>query len=374
MHRTLLGLILALLVVSVGCASGTQTTPTTSAPAPSATKPAASASPNASPVAAASPAASAVAAASPSAAGGAAPSGPAKQVSIAYSNLIFDSLPLWVAKESGIFARNGLQVDLQYIASSNAFAALLAGQVQASAGGGSEVVSGVANGADVVVITNLLPFYPYFMEAPGDIRTPQDLKGKTIAITNPGATFDIASRVALSKEGLDPDRDVQWIKTGSVVNVQTALLSGQVQGGLAQVPDTLRLEAGGLHPVIDMSTLNAPASGTVIALQRAYLNANQDVAQRMVDSVLQAVAYEKQNREFTVNVLKQYLNSSDDQGMQATYDYVTAKVSPSAPSPEQFADGVAVLGEQNPKVKQVDLSKMLDASYFQDAQKRNVGR
>src|SRR5258708_34577770 len=52
--------------------------------------------------------------------------GPAKKIGIAYSNLIADSLSLWVARESGIFAKNGLDVDLQYIASSNAFAALLA--------------------------------------------------------------------------------------------------------------------------------------------------------------------------------------------------------------------------------------------------------
>ena len=71
---------------------------------------------------------------------------PAKKIGIAYSNLIADSLSLWVARESGIFAKNGLDVDLQYIASSNAFGALLAGQVQASSGGGSEVISGTANG------------------------------------------------------------------------------------------------------------------------------------------------------------------------------------------------------------------------------------
>src|SRR5438270_9071637 len=103
--------------------------------------------------------------------------GPPKKIGIAYSNLIADSLSLWVARESGIFARNGLDVDLQYIASSNAFAALLAGQVQASSGGGSEVISGTANGADVVVTANLMPIYPYFMESPATIQSASDLKG-----------------------------------------------------------------------------------------------------------------------------------------------------------------------------------------------------
>jgi NitT/TauT family transport system substrate-binding protein len=300
-------------------------------------------------------------------------SGSTTRLAIAYSNLIADSLSLWVARESGIFARSGLDVDLQYIASSNAFAALLAGQVQASAGGGSEVISGTANGADVLVVANLMPIYPYFMESPASIQKPTDLKGGSIAITNPGATFDIASRVALRKVGLNPDTDVQFIKTGSVVNVQSALMSGQVQGGLAQVPDTLKLESAGLHPVIDMSTLDAPASGTVLSMQRAYVDSNKDVAQKIVDSIVQAYALEKEDKATTVKVLKQYLNSDDDAAMSAAYDYYVARAAPTAPKPEQFADSYGVLSEQNPAVKSVDVARMLDASYFEDATKRLAG-
>src|SRR5438132_1199681 len=299
--------------------------------------------------------------------------GPARKIGMAYSNLIADSLSLWVAREAGIFARNGLDVDLQYIASSNAFTALLAGQVQASAVGGSEVISGTANGADVVVVANLMPIYPYFMEAQAAIKTPADLKGQSIAITNPGATFDIASRVALKKAGLNPDADVQFIKTGSVANVQAALQSGQVQGGLAQVPDTIKLEAAGLHPVIDMSTLQAPASGTVVTMQRAFLADDKEVAQKIVDSILQAYALEKQDKATTVKVLKQYLKSDDDSAMSATYDYFVPKAPPVAPRPEQFMDSFGVLSEQNPKIKDVDLAKMLDASYFQSAIDRKIG-
>ena len=290
-----------------------------------------------------------------------------KKIAVAYSNLIADSLSLWVAKESGIFSKNGLDVDLQYIASSNAFAALLAGQVQATAGGGSEVISGTANGAEVVVTANLMPIYPYFMESPASIQKPTDLKGQSIAITNPGATFDIASRVALKKAGLNPDTDVQFIKTGSVVNVQSALMSGQVQGGLAQVPDTIKLEAAGLHPVIDMSTLDAPASGTVLSMQRTYVDANKDLTQKLVSSVVQAYALEKEDKPTTIKVLKQYLKSDDDAAMGATYDYYVAKAPPTAPKPEQFMDSYRVLAEQDSRINSVDLSKMIDASFFQNA-------
>src|SRR5438105_13967755 len=130
----------------------------------------------------------------PTAQPAAATAGQAKKIGVAYSNLIADSLSLWVARESGIFAKNGLDVDLQYIASSNAFTALLAGQVQASAGGGSEVISGTANGADVVVVANLMPSSPYFMESPSSNQKPTDLRGRAITLNTTDSTLVLACR------------------------------------------------------------------------------------------------------------------------------------------------------------------------------------
>jgi hypothetical protein len=53
--------------------------------------------------------------------------------------------------------------------------------------------------------------------------------------------------------------------------------------------------------------------------------------------------------------------------MGATYDYYVAKAPPTAPKPEQFMDSYAVLAEQNAAISSVDLSKMMDAGYFQKA-------
>src|SRR5919202_3005271 len=196
----------------------------------------------------------------------------ATRVSIAYSNLIADNLALWTAKESGIFTDNGLDVDLQYIASTNAMSALLAGQVQMASTGGSEVINSIANGADLVVVATITPVYAVFLETRPEITSAEGLKGKTIAITNPGASFDVASRVLLEHEGLNPDTDVTFIKTGSVANLTAALISGNVDAGLANVPDKIKIEAAGLHPLFDMSQLGFPGSTVVLVLQRSFVN------------------------------------------------------------------------------------------------------
>src|SRR5438874_692283 len=68
------------------------------------------------------------------------------KVNVAFSEITFTNLTLWVAKAAGIFEKNGLDVDLQQINSANAIAALLAGQVQIAHAGGSETMSANSGG------------------------------------------------------------------------------------------------------------------------------------------------------------------------------------------------------------------------------------
>jgi hypothetical protein len=68
-------------------------------------------------------------------------------------------------------------------------------------------------------------------------------------------------------------------------------------------------------------------------------------------------------------VMKKFLQSEDDELMRETYDYWMNKVlkQPPALSPDQFADTVRALAVNNPKVREVDLVRMIDPSYVQNA-------
>ena len=298
------------------------------------------------------------------------------RVSIAYSNLIVDNTPYWAAKEFGIYEQNGLDVDLQYIASSNAMAALLAGQVQLAVTGGSEAINANANGSEVVVVATTTPVYATFLEARPEIKTIDDLKGKAIAITNPGASFDITTRVLLRHEGLDPDNDVTLVKTGSVANVTSALLSGQVDAGLAGMPDNLKIEAAGLHPLFDMSKMGLPASGNVILTQRAYATGQRETVQRVADSIVEALARARKDKAATVSLLQTYMQSQDHQGMEAAYDFYLGSVLPALPfpKPEQFVDAQKTTALANPKAADVRIESILDPSFIQSSADRGLDK
>jgi NitT/TauT family transport system substrate-binding protein len=287
-----------------------------------------------------------------------------------------DQVPLWLAKDGGFFERNALDVDVRYIASTTSMAALLSGETQIAHVGGSEVLSAVAGGADLVVVAVPGPVYPFSFFVPASVKTAADLKGQKIGVTGVGSSTDVATRVGLPRVGLVPDKDVSVISVGSVTNLTSALLSGAVAGGMGHPPDSVVLEARGFHVLFDLAKENLPFANNTIAMQRSYLAAHRDVVQRYVDAIVQAIAREKRDKAATVTVMKKYFESQDDAAMAATWEYYAKAVRPDLPypRPEQFADPITELAKKNDKVKQLDLAKIIDPSFVQSAADRGLAR
>ncbi len=304
------------------------------------------------------------------------PSGPTR-ISVAYSNLSVDFLAPWVAKESGIFLKNGLDVNLQLISGgSRTMAALLSGEMQLTQQGGAEALSASAGGADVVVLGTLAPVYPYKFEVSASITGPNDLKGKKVGISSVGGSADIATRVTLGKMGLDPAKDVQIVPVESHANRTAALLSGQIQGAVDDPPDSVELERRGLHPIFDLAQQKLPAANTVIAVRSSWLSGHRDIAQRYVDSIVQAIARAKSDKAFTVGVMKKYFQSDDTEAMSIAYDFFMNQVTPSLPYPRalQFGDSQRYLGQQNQRVRDFPIAKLIDDSFMKSAADRGLDK
>jgi NitT/TauT family transport system substrate-binding protein len=297
------------------------------------------------------------------------------KLNVGYSNLSADDLASWVALDGGYFAQNGLDVNLSLgSGGSNAMAALLSGQQDISLQGGAEVLNATTSGADLVVLATLAPVFPYLLEVAPDIKTANDLRGKKIQISSAGSSGDIATRVALKAQGLDPDVDLTLVPVGSHTNGTAAMLSGAVQGGVDDPPASYQLERQGLHPLFDLAGQKLPAVNTVVTAQRTWVTDHHDATQHFVDGLVQAIARAKTDKAFTVSVLKSYFKSEDDEAMNGTYDFFTREVLPSSPFPraEQFSNVVAILGPKNEKLKSIDLSKVVDPSFVQSAVDRGL--
>lgn len=295
----------------------------------------------------------------------------------AYSNITGDDMTVWVTFEAGIFKKHGLDVDLSLVnGGAQTSAALVSNSVSVAQFGGGEVLGAVAGGADLVIVGQLAPVYPYKLYVAKGITKIADLKGKRIGISNAGGSSDIATRDALKKNGLDPDKDVDLIAVGSHSNRTAALLTGQIDAGLDDPPEDTKLVASGLTALIDLAQQKIPASNTAIVVQRSYLAANRAVVQAYIDAIVDGIAYANKNKDFTIGVLKKYFKSDSTEDMTRAYDFFLHQVTPAYPLPaaDQLATSVDILAKKNPKVKDVDLTKIIDTTFIKSAQDRKVGQ
>ena len=109
---------------------------------------------------------------------------------------------------------------------------------------------------------------------PASAKSLADLKGKTFGVPAARGTVDIATRVALKSQGLDPDKDVKITALGSVQAVTAALLSGAIDAAGVNVPDNLAAEAKGMRAIFSTSAAKLPAASNSIYSQRSVLSQN----------------------------------------------------------------------------------------------------
>jgi NitT/TauT family transport system substrate-binding protein len=370
--------LLILGALLAACGGSAAPAPATSAAASvassAAAKPSvvASAKPAASAATSPKPAASAAASPKPAASGAA---GAATKLTTFYSTVSPTFTPMWIAKEAGIFQKNGLDVDVQLMQNPSGTAALLANQVQLGLSGAADMLGPVTSGADLVALATFTKTYPYVFEVVDAIKTPADLKGQKLGASHAGGSDYVALLSVLAKLKLDPAKDVNILFVGGIPQRTAALLGGNVAGTLTAPPETLAMDGKGYHSLLDVTSLNLPSATSTLTTHKAFIQSNRGTVQKFVDSLMEAAAREKSDKVFAEQVMSKYLKLEDKAALDAAYDFFALKMLPDVPDvrADQFKDSVEQLGKTNSKILSIDLNSVVDDSFVQDAAKRGLG-
>ncbi|GAA3107992.1 hypothetical protein GCM10010464_83630 [Pseudonocardia yunnanensis] len=290
----------------------------------------------------------------------------ANTMTVSYSQVVADQLPLWIADESGLFTAQGLKVTLTNLSGSDGFPALVSGQTQLASIGGSEMVSGAASGGEVNYLATLTPVFPYELFA--KVTDPQELKGKRIGVTSTSGSLYVATLEALKQIGLSPS-DVQLTPLGSVTNVNNALVAGTIDAALSHPPATTQIEAAGYHSLVDLAKDKIPASNVGIAATTDYVNGHGDQIRRFLAAVQQAITREKSDEAYSTSVLSKHLNVTDPAALHETWQYYAQEALPDVPTPTvaQLQTSVTELAPSVPAVKSLDVAKIVNTSFVTPA-------
>ena len=267
-----------------------------------------------------------------------------EKVSACYNALTGVSSALWVSREAGFMARNGLDVEFIYIESGSRSAqAMVAGDIQIGQTGSGASIQARANGANTVIVLSVMPTVPFQVVTRPDIKKPEDLRGKKIGISTFGSTGHFATRYFLDKLGLKAGKDVVVVQVGGQSTRVAALKQGAVDATLLGAPSLLVARQLGLHVLLDLVDIGFQYDYGSIATTRSFVQSHREVVRKFVRGYVEGVQFLKTHREDSKKILARYLRERDPAVLEETYTYYADKT---AAAPYPTREGIQAVIEQ----------------------------
>jgi len=221
-----------------------------------------------------------------------------ESVKIGYSGVGIAHDLLKIMGNKLIFEKHGLNAQSIYIGSGSLMnQAVVAGSIQFTTSDLPSQIQSALAGIDFKIISVTIDRLDGAIMARKGIRSPQELKGKKIAISRFGSVSDIVTRMVLRHWGVDP-KDVVLMQVGNTPTRIAAILSGQVDGGLINPTDVDRMAASGCCVLLaDLSALDIPYARFGVAGLASYFKANSDTAARVLQAFTEGIHYYKTHPE-----------------------------------------------------------------------------
>ncbi len=241
------------------------------------------------------------------------------KVNVSYASASAVFLPYWIAKDRDLYKRYGVDARLVYVTgASKNMQSLMANDIQ-FAGVGTGGIEANVRGGGTVYVASFVNHFVFSLYGNPRIRSVQELKGAPIGITRFGTGTEYAARFALSKYGLNPDKDVTMIQTGGVPETLAAILTGAVKAGIVSPPTTLRARRLGLKEIVNITDLKLPFIQSSTVVTQKYITAQPEVVMGVLKALVHAISIIKNNKPFAEAVIGRYTHLSDNELLEETY-------------------------------------------------------
>ena len=287
----------------------------------------------------------------------------------AYTSIGIQFDPVYIMKELELPRKHGLDVEVLFVpVSSRAIQAALAGEIQFITSGGVANINANATGADFVGLTATLNTFAFKVLGSSEIKKPENLKGKKVAISRLGGASDFSIRYALTHWGLVPDKDVALIQVGGEPESVLALQHRSVDAAILSEPFATVATRAGSVLVSDLSQLGVPYTMHGFGVRKSYVRANRDVVVRFMRAYLEGIYVFKTNKEVALNVLKKYTRLDDLSLVQVSYDEMSQRLIPRVPYPNR--EGIQTIINQlaltRPQMKSLNPNDFIDPSILKE--------
>lgn len=286
-------------------------------------------------------------------------------LTVGYSNFTGTYAPLWIAVEEHVGAKHGFDLKAIYAGRVRPQQLLATGEVPvvlATATGA--ITSHILGIKDQVVVATITNKVTTSLFAKADIKSVEELKGKTVATGRPGAFLDAMVRYVLrSKFGLVPDRDVKFLPSGEPSLSLQALERGVVDAAAMSTPYMFIARKAGLRELANFDKLGIEYPYTSVTVLRQTVAKNPDLVERFLKCIVEGIYIFKTNKPKTLAVFKRYMKGADDDILEETYKSTRATLEDAPhPSLQVVKGALDMLSLQYPQAKQTDANLIIEPS------------
>ena len=276
--------------------------------------------------------------------------------------------PVWVAKETGLFAKHGLDADVILLTGSPRLVqSLIAGDVDFAVVGLTAVMRARMQGAELAVLatTTNVSVMKLLVSKQSGIHRLEDLKGKVMGVSQYGSEADAFARIVVAKAGFKPDKDVAIIQMGGHPQVAAALVAGKLEAGVLGGLALLTAKKSGAVVLADGAKLNTVSMAGTLAVARRTIQRSRDSVLRFMRAFVEAFRYLKSNREGSIPILQKYMGGINADQARFVYDeYV--ELFEDLPVPREKGFQAVLDNESDPKAKTFKPADFVDLSFLKE--------
>ena len=294
-----------------------------------------------------------------------------KFTTIYSARVMSQSLP-WIAQEAGLFKKYNFDHSLVFIASSGIVtAALLGGDPDMTMTGGvGNVYAYVRGSTDVVFIGSVKNVMTQTLIAGGNIRKPEDLRGKKIGVSRIGSNSHYFTIQALRRHGFEQGRDYSFLQTGGDPESFAALASGGIEVACLTPPTDAQAIARGYHYVIYGPDLKIPYTATAFVTKRSSIAKRPQQMGQYMRAMAEASKVMHSDREFVYKVLGKNLRISDRSILDAAYNAEIKALEPKFLLKDEALQAILdEVAQTDQRAKKVKPQELIDNRYLDEMEK-----
>ncbi len=264
-------------------------------------------------------------------------------------------LPVWVGKDMGLFAKNGLNVEaVQIRGGAISTMAIMSGQTVLSGVGAGSVIAARVEGGDIVLLACPTDLEPVSLIARPEIKSPSDLKGKAAGITRLNSSIHFYLRSAARMVGVDSDKEMTLLQLGGSPEIVTALESGRIAAAALTIRDVLPFMQRNWPVLVDLSKTDLVYPSSCVTSSRAFVKAEPKTVTAFLNIYVSAIQLIKKDQKLAERTLIKWLKEKESANLSKSVEAFVRLFKPVPYVPDKGIENVLKdLANQRPVPKEL---------------------